>query len=33
MKRTLIVVAAALTLAACANTQQSLAEGERFNWR
>jgi len=31
MKRMLI--AAALALGACANSSQSLAEGERYNWR
>jgi hypothetical protein len=29
----LVFAAAAIALGACANTQQSLAEGERTNWR
>jgi hypothetical protein len=33
MRNLFIVAAAALTLGACAVNQQSLAEGERYNWR
>lgn len=32
MKRFFLVLAAACALGACAVNQQSLAEGERFNW-
>jgi hypothetical protein len=33
MNRIVIALATACALGACANTQQSLAEGERYNWR